>query len=67
LILMAGGLGLGLALVKSFAERQGGNVCVISDGPGSGSEFVVRLPAALAGNPPAVAPVPRAELGGGPS
>jgi PAS domain S-box-containing protein len=39
------GLGLGLALVKLFAERQGGSVSAHSDGPGKGSEFVVRLPA----------------------
>jgi signal transduction histidine kinase len=39
-----GGLGLGLALVKIFVERQGGNVTASSDGPGRGSEFIVRLP-----------------------
>ena len=43
-----GGLGLGLALVKIFVERQGGNVTARSDGPGRGSEFIVRLPRAEA-------------------
>ena len=39
-----GGLGLGLALVKSFVLLHGGSVSAASDGPGHGSEFVVRLP-----------------------
>ena len=41
-----GGLGLGLTLVKSVVELHGGRVEAISDGPGHGSEFVVRLPLA---------------------
>ncbi len=41
-----GGLGLGLSLVKQFVELHGGRVEARSDGPGLGSEFVVRLPAA---------------------
>ncbi len=41
-----GGLGLGLALVKSLVELHEGSVSVHSDGPGHGSRFVVRLPRA---------------------
>lgn len=39
-----GGLGLGLTIVRSLTERHGGTVSAHSDGPGKGSEFVVRLP-----------------------
>jgi signal transduction histidine kinase len=44
--LAQGGLGIGLSLVRSLVEMHGGSVEARSDGPGKGSEFVVRLPAA---------------------
>jgi len=40
----AGGLGLGLALVKGLAEQHGGGISVHSDGVGQGTTFVLRLP-----------------------
>jgi CheY-like chemotaxis protein/nitrogen-specific signal transduction histidine kinase len=39
-----GGLGIGLALVRSLVRMHGGTVSVTSDGLGHGSEFVVELP-----------------------
>ncbi len=48
-----GGLGIGLTLVRSLVELHGGSVYVRSDGPGMGSEFVVRLPAVAEERAPA--------------
>jgi PAS domain S-box-containing protein len=41
-----GGLGIGLTIVQKLAELHGGSVSAMSEGPGKGSEFSVRLPAA---------------------
>jgi PAS domain S-box-containing protein len=61
-----GGLGLGLALVKSLVELHGGRVACHSAGLGKGSTFVVQLPrlasgeAAPAAGPSATLPPPGA-------
>jgi PAS domain S-box-containing protein len=53
-----GGLGLGLALVRSLAELHGGTVRCTSEGLGKGSCFTVCLPRLAA---PAAAPMRTAE------
>jgi len=42
-----GGLGIGLALVRQLVDMHGGTVTASSDGPGKGSEFVIRLPLSI--------------------
>jgi signal transduction histidine kinase len=39
-----GGLGIGLALVRQLVQMHGGSVTAYSSGPGTGSEFLIRLP-----------------------
>lgn len=39
-----GGLGLGLALIKGFANLHGGTVEANSMGPGTGAEFIFQVP-----------------------
>lgn len=54
----AGGLGIGLPLVKTLVEMHGGTVEARSAGLGRGSEFIVRLPALAAAEPPLLEPSP---------
>jgi PAS domain S-box-containing protein len=41
-----GGLGIGLTMVRTLVKLHGGSVRAFSEGPGRGSELVVRLPLA---------------------
>lgn len=51
-----GGLGLGLAIARALVVLHGGRIDAHSEGAGRGSEFVVRLPGAIASR---AAPLPR--------
>jgi signal transduction histidine kinase/ActR/RegA family two-component response regulator/PAS domain-containing protein len=62
-----GGLGLGLTLVKHLAEKHGGSVAARSDGPGHGSEFIIRLPSMTHSKPDSSDPSSHAPKGKEPS
>jgi PAS domain S-box-containing protein len=64
-----GGLGIGLYLVRTLVEMHGGSVTAHSDGIGTGSDFVVRLPlpSDAAGIPEAIPPLPYMSADGTPS
>ena len=54
-----GGIGLGLAIVRSLVEMHGGRIRAGSDGRGRGATFVVELPVQEAA--PAIAAAPMSE------
>jgi two-component system, sensor histidine kinase len=57
-----GGLGIGLAIVRGLLELHGGTIEARSDGPGQGSQFIVRLPLIA----PNVIELPAPEVEGAP-
>ena len=65
LVRSAGGLGLGLAVVRRVVELHGGHIEARSAGLGQGSEFIVRLPVLAAATklqPAAIDGQPKAAL-----
>ncbi len=62
-----GGLGIGLALARQLVVLHGGAIAASSQGPGLGSEFIVRLPGLAPTQPapvqPAASPASRAPIG----
>jgi CheY-like chemotaxis protein len=59
-----GGLGLGLAIVRSLVELHGGRVAAASEGPGMGSRFDVWLPLADGAMLQPAPPLPAAPAAG---
>jgi signal transduction histidine kinase len=60
-----GGLGIGLTIVKSLVGLHDGTVEAFSEGPGKGSEFILRLPLIQPGD--ALRPISAAEVSGMPA
>ena len=56
-----GGLGIGLTLVRELVNMHQGSITVTSEGPGHGSEFIVRIPVAESLSPAEECTVPKAE------
>jgi signal transduction histidine kinase len=54
----AGGLGIGLTIVRRLTELHGGSVLASSSGPGKGARFTVRLPLASGPLAAETAPAP---------
>ncbi len=53
-----GGLGIGLSVVKKLIEMHGGSIEALSEGEGTGSEFILHLPLAAEQSPNAPAAKP---------
>ena len=62
-----GGLGIGLALVRSLVEMHGGQVSAASAGPGHGSTFSFTLPLAQSALSPVPAAAPASAAVAGPA
>ena len=61
----SGGLGLGLAIVRSLVEMHGGDVTAASDGEERGSSFTVKLPVVPTEPAQASRPAPLEQHAGG--
>jgi signal transduction histidine kinase len=63
----SGGLGLGLAIAEEIAKAHGGRAGVDSPGPGAGSKFWLRIPAAPVESSAAPQPIPGSMFEPGPA
>jgi two-component system CheB/CheR fusion protein len=59
-----GGMGVGLTLVRTLVQLHGGTVTLHSDGPGLGTEFVIRLPLIQSASPDCPQPPQSQRLAG---